>query len=129
MIASYFQDMHMCFRLQNFTTKWQQQEVGIAMGCSISPILFVAAFEVILTGARQVVGGVRLLQGRRLPPLRSYMDDVTCLLQTAPRMSRLLRRLDELIGWARMKFKPGKSRSLLMCKGEYNDRALFTIGG
>lgn len=24
MIASYFQDMHMCFRLQTFITKWQQ---------------------------------------------------------------------------------------------------------
>ena len=129
MIASYFQDLHMCFRLQNFTTKWQQLEVGIAMGCSISPILFVAAFEVILIGARQVVGGARLPQGRRLPPLRSYMDDITCLLQTAPCMSRLLRRLEELISWARMRFKPCKSRSLSMRKGERNDRATFTIGG
>ncbi len=27
-------------------TGWQQLEVGIAMGCSISPILYVAAFEI-----------------------------------------------------------------------------------
>ncbi|KAJ8351711.1 hypothetical protein SKAU_G00231870 [Synaphobranchus kaupii] len=99
------------------------------MGCSISPILFVAAFEVILIGARQVVGGVRLSAGRRLPPLRIYMDDITCLLRTAPCMSRLLKRLDELISWARMKFKPCKSRSLSLRKGVRNDRAIFTIGG
>lgn len=130
-VMSYFQDMHMCFALQKFTTDWQQLEVGIAMGCSISPILSVAAFEVILIGARQVVGGVRLSVGQRLPPLRSYMVDITCLLQTAPCTSgsRLLKRLDELITWARMKFKPQKSRSLSLQKGDRDDRTIFTIGG
>ncbi len=93
------------------------------------PILFVAALEVILIGARQVVGGVRLPAGQRLPPLRSYMDDITCLLRTTPCTSRLLKRLDELIIWARMKFKPQKSRSLSLRKGERNDRVTFTISG
>ncbi|KAL7388165.1 hypothetical protein ABVT39_008471 [Epinephelus coioides] len=115
--------------LPNSTTIWQQLEVGFAMGCSISPILFITAFEVILIGARQVVGGVRLPAGRRLPPLRSYMDDITCLLQTAPCTSKLLERLDELITWARMKFRAAKSRSLSLRKGVWNDRAEFTIGG
>lgn len=82
------------------------------MGCSISPNLFVAAFEVILIGARQVVGGVRLPAGQRLPPIRNYMDDITCLLRTA------------LIAWARMK----KSRSLSLRKGGGNDKVTFTIG-
>lgn len=36
-------------------------EVGIAIGCSIFPILFEAACEVILTGARQMVSGSSLL--------------------------------------------------------------------
>lgn len=63
-----------------------------------------------------------------LPPLQSYMDDITCLLQTAPCMSRLLRRLNELISWARMKLKPGKSRSLSLRNGERNGRATFTVG-
>ncbi len=126
MIMNYFQDMH--FALKKVTTGWQQLEVGIAMGCSISPILFVAVFGVILIGARQV-GGVRLPGGQRLPPLRSYMDDITCLLRTAPCTSRLLKRLDELITWARMKLKPQKSRRLSLLKGERNDRVTFTISG
>ncbi len=29
------------------------------MGCTISPILFMSAFEVILVGARQMVGGIK----------------------------------------------------------------------
>ncbi|KAJ8416952.1 hypothetical protein AAFF_G00328300 [Aldrovandia affinis] len=41
----------------------------------------------------------------------------------------LLNRLDELIIWARMNFKPQKSRSLSLRKGERNDRVTFTIGG
>ncbi len=42
LVAKYFEDIKMCCTHQDFTTSWQQLEVGIAMGCSISPILFVA---------------------------------------------------------------------------------------
>lgn len=59
-VASYFNDLQICFSFQDFTTGWQQLEVGIAMGCAISPILFAAAFEVIFIGARQMVGGIKL---------------------------------------------------------------------
>ncbi|KAJ8391007.1 hypothetical protein AAFF_G00097850 [Aldrovandia affinis] len=55
LVSSYFKDLQMCFALQDFTIGWQQLEVGIAMGWSISPILFVAAFEIILIGSRQMV--------------------------------------------------------------------------
>lgn len=43
------------------------------MGCAISPILFVIVFEVVLRGARQVVEGIKLPTGKRLP---RYMDAV-----------------------------------------------------
>lgn len=48
LVSNYFNELQMAFSLQEFTTGWQQLEVGIAMGCSVSPILFEAAFEVIL---------------------------------------------------------------------------------
>uniref|UniRef100_A0A3B4XDA6 Reverse transcriptase domain-containing protein n=1 Tax=Seriola lalandi dorsalis TaxID=1841481 RepID=A0A3B4XDA6_SERLL len=127
-IARYFDNLHMCF-LEGCTTGWQQLERGIAIGCAISPILFVTAFEVILRGARQVVGGIRLPSGERLPPLRSYMDDVTTILQTAPCTTRLLKRFDELISWARMKVKAAKSRSLSIRKGVPQDKTTFVAGG
>ena len=129
LVSSYFSDFQMCFSLQEFTTGWQQLEVGIAMGCSISPVLFVAAFEIILRGARQTVGGIRLQTGQRLPPLRSYMDDVTVVLETAPCTRRCLKRMDELVTWARMKIKPSKSRSLSLRKGIRNDNTIFVAGG
>lgn len=74
--------------------------------------------EVILRGARQVVGGFKLPSDERLRPLRSFMDDVTSILQMAPCMTRLLKLLDELLKWARMKVKVEKSRSLSLRKGE-----------
>lgn len=43
-IGKYFDNLHMCFAADDIMTGWQRLEVGIAMGCSISPILFVAAF-------------------------------------------------------------------------------------
>lgn len=117
LVAKYFEDLQMCCIHQDITAGWQQLEVDIAMGCSISPILFVAAFEIILIGARKMVGGVKLPSGERLPPVRGYSDDITTILQTAACTTRLLRRIDELVGWARMKIKPAKSCSLSSGKG------------
>ncbi|KAL2099527.1 hypothetical protein ACEWY4_003921 [Coilia grayii] len=129
MVSKYFADLQMCCTHQNFTTSWQRREVGIAMGCSISPILFVAAFEVILIGARKMAGGVKLPSGQRLPPVRGYMDDITTILQTAACTARLLKRIDELVAWARMKIKPTKSRSLSLRKGVRSDRTVFVASG
>ena len=52
LVPSYFNNLQMCFALQDLITGCQQLQVGIAKGCAISPILFVAAFEIILIGAR-----------------------------------------------------------------------------
>lgn len=66
MVMSYFQDLHMCLMLPNSTTIWQQLEIGITMGCSNFPILFFTAFEVMMIGARQVVGRACLPTGQKL---------------------------------------------------------------
>ncbi len=76
-----------------------------------------------------MVGGMKLPSGQRLPPVRGYMDDITTILQTAACTTRLLKRIDELVGWARMKIKPAKSRSLSLRKGVRSDRAIFVAGG
>ncbi|KAL0182507.1 hypothetical protein M9458_021882, partial [Cirrhinus mrigala] len=99
------------------------------MGCSISPILFTTAFEVILIAGRQTVRGIRSPSGQRLPALRSYMDDITILLQTAACTNRLLKRLEDLFTWARMKIKPFKSRSLSIRKGARKDNISFSVNG
>ncbi len=127
LVTNYFNNLHVCYSASEFTTAWHQVEKGIAMGCSISPILFTTAFEVILIGGRQTVRGARSLSGQRLPALRSYMDDVTTLLQMAACTNRLLKRLEDLFTWARKKIKPSKSRSLSIRKGARRDNISFSV--
>lgn len=67
--------------------------------------------------------------GTETAPLRSYMDDVTGLLPTAPCKARVLKRIDELMSWAWMKIKHAKSQSLLVRIGVRNDNTIFVVGG
>ena len=112
LVANYFNNLHVCYTTRDISTEWHQLEKGIAMGFSIT-----AAFEILLIGGRQMARGVRSQTGQRLPAIRCYMNDVTTLLQTAACTARLLKRLEELLAWARMKIKPPKSRSLSIRKG------------
>ncbi|XP_024919557.1 uncharacterized protein LOC112488290 [Cynoglossus semilaevis] len=77
-----------------------------------------------------MVGGVKLQSGQRLPPVRGYMGDIATILQTAACTTRLLKRIDELVGWARMMMiKPAKSCSLSLRKGVKSDKTTFVVGG
>lgn len=123
LIANYFNNLYVCYTTWDITTAWHHLEKGIAMGCSSSPILFTTAFKIILIGGKQMVGGVKS------QTVRSYMDDDTTLLQTAACTARLLKSLEELLGWACMKIKPTKSRSLSIQKGIRIDNICFTVDG
>ena len=46
-IMKYFNSAFMKFTIKIYTTKWQALEIGIMMGCVISPLLFVLAMELI----------------------------------------------------------------------------------
>lgn len=83
MVGKDFNNFHVCYTTQEISTSLYQLEEGIAVGCSIYPIPFTVAFEIILIGGRQMVS--------------SYMDDVTTLLQMVACSSRLLNRLEELL--------------------------------
>lgn len=63
----HYADLRICHTLQIHMTGWQQQGRGIAMECSISPILFTASFEVILIGARTMARGVCNSAGELMP--------------------------------------------------------------
>ncbi|GFR94546.1 reverse transcriptase [Elysia marginata] len=51
MLDYYLSGFCMRFSTADYTTNWINLEVGIAIGCTISPILFVMAMEVILKAA------------------------------------------------------------------------------
>lgn len=127
LVKAYFTDLQLCFTTGKFITSWQRVEVGIMAGCTISPLAFTMAMEIIIRASRWVVGGERTADGIRLPPIRAYMDDMTTLTTTAACTRRLLGKLQENIKWARMKIKPSKSRSISIVKGELKN-VKFLIG-
>ncbi|KAI4887728.1 hypothetical protein NFI96_005940 [Prochilodus magdalenae] len=67
--------------------------------------------------------------GTRQPPIRAYMDDLTVTTTSVPGCRWILQGLERLITWARMDFKPVKSRSLVLRKGKVTDKFRFFLGG
>ena len=122
LVKNYFRDLQFCVKTTDYTTSWQSLEIGIMAGCTISPLAFTMAMEVIIRASKWVVGGERMKCGQRLPPIRAYMDDMTTLTSTVACTKHLLGKLHANITWARMKFKPSKSRSISIVKGKLTDQ-------
>ncbi len=134
LVKAYFQDLQFCVTTQDSTTAWQHLEIGIMAGCTISPLAFTMAMELIIQASRWVVGGERLKSGLQLPPIRAYMDDMTTITTTNTCTKRLLYKLQGNIRWARMEIKPSKCRSISIIKGQIvnerfciNDEPIPTI--
>ena len=113
----------MRFTTDKFTTDWHSLEAGIAAGCTISVIWFILVMEMILKSA-DFTEEMALISS----PKKAFMDDVTLLSRSQDHMRRVLARLNELIGWARMKFKAQMSRSVTFMKGVQR-QVKFNIGG
>ena len=128
LLMRYLGAFWMRFEAGSYRTQWQALEVGIPMGCAVAPLLFVMAMEVIIRGAKDSVKGAQLAPGQTLPPLRAFMDDITILSPDQKGVERALERLQLLIRWAKMKFKPQKSRSLSLKKGKVVN-CIFSVEG
>ena len=61
-----------------------------------------------------------------MPPLKAFMDDTTIITTSEAQARKMLERLDSLIIWCRMSFKPKKSRSLSLIKGKVIERS-YTV--
>ena len=125
MLFKYFASAQMRFTTAKYTTNWQDLEIGIMMGCVISPLLFVMCMELILRGARDTAPGEDLRNGAVLPPMRAFMDDITILVRNVGATRELLNKLQELLRRCRMKVKPKKSRSLSIIKGQVRETRFF----
>ncbi|GFN82031.1 reverse transcriptase [Plakobranchus ocellatus] len=110
-----------------YTANWINLEVGIAMGFKTSPILFVMATEVVLKAAEGSAGPDNLGGGCSMLPLKAFMDDTTVICSKEDETRRMLTRLDVLMSWCRMEFKPKKSRSLSISKGKVDEATTFTV--
>ncbi len=58
LVLNYYNNFQMRFSTQQYTTSYQALEVGIPMGCTVSPILFVMSMELMIKPAQCVCKGV-----------------------------------------------------------------------
>ena len=93
-IMQYYSDFRMRFSTTQYTTTWQRLEVGIPMGCTISPILFVLAMEVVIRAAEKAGPGVELGGAEELPQIRAFMDDLTLLNPSTEAVEAILGKLE-----------------------------------
>jgi hypothetical protein len=129
LITNYYDGFRMRFTASNFTTSWQRLEVGIITGCTISVILFAAAMNLLAKSVEWECRGPKTNTGVRQPPIRAYMDDLTVTTTSMTGAKWILKGLDKVIAWADMRFKPTKSRSMVLKKGKVQKRHRFTMSG
>ncbi|GFO38855.1 reverse transcriptase [Plakobranchus ocellatus] len=104
MLDDYSSGFRMRFSTNDQTTNWINLEVGIAMGCTISPVLFVMAMEVMLKAAEGSAGPASLGGGCSMPPLKAFIYDTTVICSKENETRRILTRLDVIMSWCRMEF-------------------------
>ncbi|XP_033725208.1 uncharacterized protein LOC117315172 [Pecten maximus] len=73
--------------------------------------------SMVTKAAERETRGPRMDAGIYQSPLRGFMDDLTITTTSHIQARWVLSALEENVSWARMKFKPRKSRSLVLKKG------------
>lgn len=127
-IKAYLDVYRISFKTPTYRSKDVRVEKGVAAGDTISPLLFVMVKEIVTKAASHSAGVIRCPRLReKLPPIRAFMDDLTCAQDSYEGMVALLKRLEEMIGWVRMQFKPKKCRALVLRKGRVVEES-FEVG-
>ena len=129
LIMAYYDGLWGKTSASGVSSDWMRYERGIFAGCTISVILFVAAFNVILEYVDvEEVERYKMSNGNSIELLRGFMDDVSILTKSVPMAELALKRTETAVAWARMKLKPAKSRSLVIVKGRSMDVEPFAVG-
>ena len=129
-LQEYFNGFVMRFSTKECTTGWIPLQVGIVMGCAISPSLFVLAMEIVLNAVRAGIPEARMGRGVHMPSIKAFMDDTTIVLRSRKQIvQRDLDELNDLLLWCRMARKPAKYRSLSLTRGKVRSDVYFTVGG
>ena len=128
-IASYFQGIKLRFSFDQVTTDWLNLERGIITGCTISPIVFIMGMNLIIKAAERETRGPKMQSGIHVPANRGFMDDLTVTTTTLVQARWVLQALEDTVSWARMKFKPKKSRYMVIKKGRVTSRFKLKVQG
>ncbi|KAK7901244.1 hypothetical protein WMY93_018013 [Mugilogobius chulae] len=127
LIMDYYDSFHVRVSTGQITSDWCRLEVGIITGCTISVILFSLAMNMLVKSTEPECRGPKSRSGIRQPPIRAFMDDLTVTTESVPGARWILKGLEKVMGWARMSFKPAKSRSLVLKKGKVWEKFRFSI--
>ncbi|XP_061747756.1 uncharacterized protein LOC133545995, partial [Nerophis ophidion] len=128
LILDYYSNFHLRVSSGKTTSDWHRLEKGIITGCTISVILFALAMNMLVKSAEVQCRGPLSRSGVRQPPIRAFMDDLTVTTTSVPGCRWILNGLQEVISWARMNFKPAKSRALVLKKGKVTGKFCFSLG-
>jgi hypothetical protein len=128
-VRSYYNDINLRFTTKNFTTSWIQLQKGIVTGCTVSVILFIAAMNLIIKAGDRETRGPKTKSDIRLPPQRGFMDDLTITTESHIQARWILTALEDVVSWARMAFKPRKSRALILRRGKVVQNTALRVQG
>ena len=78
--------------------------------------------NLIINATKRETRGPKTASGIHLPSNRGFMDGLTISTTTHVQARWVLTALYDTVNWARMKFKPNKSRSLVIKKGKVTKR-------
>ncbi len=129
LILDYYSEFSLRVSSGSVTCEWHRLEVGIITGCTISVILFALVMNMLVKSAELECRGPKSRSVIRQPPFCAFMDDLTVTTESVPGGRWILSGLKKLMGWARMSFKPGKLRSLVLKKGRVVNTFHFSISG
>ncbi|TWW59866.1 hypothetical protein D4764_06G0013960 [Takifugu flavidus] len=129
LILDYYDNFRLRVTSGSVTSDWHCFEKGTITGCTISVVLFALAMNMVVKAAEVECKGPLSRSGVRQPPIRAYMDDLTVTTTSVPGCRWISQGLERLILWARMSFKPTKSRSMVLKKGKVVDKFRFSISG
>ncbi|XP_052240804.1 uncharacterized protein LOC127851227 [Dreissena polymorpha] len=128
-VRSYYRNINMHFTTKNFTTSWIQLQKGIVTGCTVSVVLFIAAMNLIIKAGDRESRGPKTQTDIRLPPQRGFMDDLTITTESHIQARWILSALKDVVSWARMAFKPRKSRFLILRRGKVWQKTTLRVQG
>ena len=89
-LQEYFRGFEMRFSTMAYTTKWIPLQVGIAMGCAISPCLFVLAMQVLLNESGSHNDRVHIGRKFHTSSIKAFKDDTTLVINRKQAVQRSL---------------------------------------
>ncbi|XP_028310814.1 uncharacterized protein LOC114468234 [Gouania willdenowi] len=129
LIADYYTNFRMRVSSGAITSHWHKVEIGIFTGCTISVTLFSLAMNMLIKSVEPECRGPLSKSRQRQPPIRAFMDDLTVMTESVSGCRWILKGLEKVMDWTRMRFKPAKSRSMVLRKGKVKDKFRFNITG